>query len=62
MKDDPAHALAKLALLVLDTQGEYFRTRDRATLLKAKALERKLRVECESILAEPEPNLFSGSE
>lgn len=60
MKDDPAHALAKLALLVLDTQGEFFRTR--ATLLKAKALERKLRKECDSILAEPEPNLFSGSE
>jgi hypothetical protein len=42
--------LAKLALLVLETQKQYFNTRERDTLIRSKALEGQLRKAAERIV------------
>jgi hypothetical protein len=54
--------LAKLVIEVMDAQRRYFATstRSQATLEASKALEKRLRHECERIL-EP-PGLFSGDD
>lgn len=56
----PAEDLAKLVLQTLDTQQEYFRTKNQDRLREAKALERKLRKAADEVL-HPEhvqPTLF----
>lgn len=45
-----AEALARLALQVLDTQQEYFRTRSTDKLRESKSLERRLREAATAVL------------
>lgn len=61
-----AEKLAREVLAVLDKQQEYFRTRDAKFLIQSKAMERKLRNDCnaeinraelESLLANKQQSL-----
>jgi hypothetical protein len=45
-----AEQLAKLCILVLNAQKQYFATRDREDLIKSKALESQLRTAANAIL------------
>jgi hypothetical protein len=55
-----AEALARLALQVLDTQQEYFRSRATEKLHESKALEKRLRDAAKAVLSPPQvqPALF----
>ena len=56
-----ADALAKLALRVLDTQAEYFRSRNAGILRQSKALESALRKACVETIEEcKKTGLFDG--
>jgi hypothetical protein len=46
--------LARFTLGVLDKQAEFFRSRDQRTLVQSKAMEKKLRQECEAVLRRAE--------
>lgn len=50
-----ANELAKLTLEVLDTQKEYFKSRNPVILSKCYGLEKKLRKTCDAILAQQHP-------
>jgi hypothetical protein len=40
------YELARETLAVLDKQAEYFKTRDRVTLIASKQMEKQLRMKC----------------
>jgi hypothetical protein len=54
MEDLKAAELAFEVLKVLDKQKDYFRNRDKETLIESKAMEKALREKCVRVIAQAE--------